>query len=262
MQSKQKKEILSKIEEYSMGDFFIQLWSKTFLSSLAAKEHPTDCLSNMVKNRGEELKILHTFFTEKYKKEHFVFLEQVHGSDCLFIGEDFQRQDNIFWGRADAAFSDRKDVVLSVRASDCIPIAFSSEDPFVFGVIHAGWRGLQKNIVENTLESIWEKVDFKDHNSLRFWIGPHIHQDSYVVGKDVFTLFDAKYSKDTDQTQKRLLSLKQILKDRLLALGINDLQIYWHGKDTFTTKNLYSNRKGDIGRNVVCILLKEKDIKP
>ena len=124
-------------------------------------------------------------------------------------------------------------------------------------MIHAGWRGLQKGIVGNTLKSIRETIGLKDHDFIQFWIGPHIHQDSYIVGEDVFTLFDAKYSKDTDQAKKKLLSLKQILKDQLSALGINDPQIYWQKKNTFTTEQLYSHRKGDVGRNILCISSKE-----
>ena len=255
--TKKKEEFFSKTEEHSQGRFFVHLWSKKFLKFPTLPGYRKEHLSAIIQNKKEQVEILHKFFTKKYANKEFAFLDQVHGLDCLYIGANFRRQSTIFWGKGDAAFSNQENILLSVRVADCIPVAFYSENPFFFGVIHAGWKGLYGNIVKKTLNKVQTKQSLEDHSSTKFWIGPYIHQDSYVVGKDVFTLFHPKHSKDTHQKGKKLLNLGGILREQLVAFEINDSQIYWQKKDTFTDEDLYSHRKGDIGRNIVCISSRE-----
>ncbi len=49
---------------------------------------------------------------------------------------------------ADALITERRDVYIGVKTADCLAIALLCEDKV--GVIHAGWRGLLKGIIEET----------------------------------------------------------------------------------------------------------------
>ncbi len=49
---------------------------------------------------------------------------------------------------ADALITERRDVYIGVKTADCLAIVLLCEDKV--GVIHAGWRGLLKGIIEKT----------------------------------------------------------------------------------------------------------------
>jgi len=61
-----------------------------------------------------------------------------------------------------------KHFLLGIKTADCAPIVFIDDEKF--GVIHAGWRGLCGNIIENMLE-IFLKKNSKNKN-LKIWVGP------------------------------------------------------------------------------------------
>ena len=49
----------------------------------------------------------------------------------------------------DGIITNQRDLVLSIQVSDCIPIFISDVNSGVIGLIHAGWRGIAANIIEN-----------------------------------------------------------------------------------------------------------------
>lgn len=74
---------------------------------------------------------------------------QVHGSGVLVIDAPAGPLD----AEADALVSRRGDVALAVLGADCPLIGLASPEG-VFGVVHAGWRGLLAGVVEATVERL------------------------------------------------------------------------------------------------------------
>lgn len=79
----------------------------------------------------------------------WTMVRQVHGARVLVIDAPAGPLDE----EADALVSCRGDVALAVLGADCPLLGLSSPEG-VFGVVHAGWRGLVAGIVEATVERL------------------------------------------------------------------------------------------------------------
>lgn len=104
-----------------------------------------------------------------FPKYQFCFLKQVHGRKV--IPADMNQM-----VEADAHWTKEKNQALAVQTADCMPILLKSHN--LICAVHAGWRGVVHQIVLSALKI------FPDLSSLEVGIGPHIHQENFVVSKD------------------------------------------------------------------------------
>ena len=87
---------------------------------------------------------------------------------------------------ADAHFTTEKNLALLIKSADCVPVLIacgsSTQSPAVCA-IHAGWRGVNQDIVQKAVRVLLERgyAPTKMHVT----IGPHIRQQSFEVGLDV-----------------------------------------------------------------------------
>ncbi len=81
---------------------------------------------------------------------------------------------------ADAAWTDVPGVVLAVMTADCLPILLADEQGGCVAAIHAGWRGLENGVIDNTLAALPVRAQ-----ALTAWIGPGISHDHFEVGSEV-----------------------------------------------------------------------------
>ncbi len=104
-------------------------------------------------------------------------LDQVH-SDRIVFAEDITPGEI---PEADAIISRNVNDVLCVRTADCVPVLAWAEDVPLIAAIHAGWRGLALNIVEQCITAM-RSLGSK---TIRASIGPAIGKCCYVVQSDV-----------------------------------------------------------------------------
>ncbi|MEO1582230.1 MAG: peptidoglycan editing factor PgeF [Pseudomonadota bacterium] len=107
-----------------------------------------------------------------------LWLNQVHGNHVI---HDSQWLPGI---EADAIISKRADVALAVLTADCLPVLLASTEGDEIGAIHAGWRGLAGNIIQNTVAAMSTPA-----SALVVWIGPGISQVHYEVDDAVREAF-------------------------------------------------------------------------
>ena len=98
-------------------------------------------------------------------------LSQVHGSEVADATPGASRP------RADALVSDRTDVVLLVRAADCLPLILADARAGVVGAAHAGRQGVAAGVVTRTVEAMRER----GAGEITAWIGPHVCGACYEV---------------------------------------------------------------------------------
>jgi len=110
-----------------------------------------------------------------------VWLTQVHGNACV----DVDKVQGTL-PPADAAVTRERNVALTVRTADCLPVLFGDRSGSVVGVAHAGWRGLAAGVLEATIAAL--DVAPRD---LCAWIGPAIGPARFEVGRDVFDAYCA-----------------------------------------------------------------------
>ena len=186
--------------------------------------------------------------SELYHFSPVLFLTQVHGNQII---ECKSSNTGLFWGEADSAFTKAKDLPIIIRTADCIPILFSCND-LVAG-IHAGWRGLDNQIIYNCINLMIESYSCRLEDFI-FFIGPHIRQKSYEVSEDVYSRFHKKYAL-SNQPKKALLDLSNIAVDQILSFGFQDSQLNLINDDTYQSDDWYSHRNAEKGRNLAIISL-------
>ncbi len=107
---------------------------------------------------------------------------QVHSPEVVTLGTPGVRKwpdDARNRPVADAVVTMRRDVVLGVVTADCGPILFADREAGVMGAAHAGWRGAQAGIIENTVSAM--EALGAHRGRIAAVLGPTIAQPSYEV---------------------------------------------------------------------------------
>ena len=126
--------------------------------------------------------------------------------------------------------------------------------------IHAGWRGVENQIVLKSLKSLAESVD---RPTFEIWIGPHILQKSFEVQNDVLDLLlKSSYAADKNSlfitTESGfMVDLKNIIESQIAYSKFSIASTYTLDIDTKTDLRFHSFRrdKAASGRNLSFITL-------
>ena len=107
-------------------------------------------------------------------------LVQVHGADVVEV----DRSSPVARPRGDALATREVDVVLMVRAADCVPVllhAGDAGDAGAVAAVHCGRPGLLAGVVGRTVERLrgWGADD------VTAWVGPHVCGACYEVPADL-----------------------------------------------------------------------------
>lgn len=145
-------------------------------SSLNVGESAGDLRENVVENRKRIFQI----FDKSVESIYDVW--QIHSNIVSY--SDKPRKLNSDHEKADAIFTNSKDVSLFMQFADCVPILIYDEDKEIIGIIHAGWQGTVKRIVQNAINFLIEKFA-SDPKNILAGIGPSIGPDHYEVGRNV-----------------------------------------------------------------------------
>ncbi|ANT60641.1 polyphenol oxidase [Salipiger sp. CCB-MM3] len=92
---------------------------------------------------------------------------------------------------ADALVTREPGLALSVLTADCQPVLFADVEAGVIGAAHAGWRGAQGGVLEETVDAMIALGASRD--GIRAVIGPTISQRAYEVGPEFFEEFLAEH---------------------------------------------------------------------
>jgi YfiH family protein len=141
-----------------------------------------------------------------------IFLSQIHGN--IVVDASALNKQTTTQVKADASYTQDKSVVCAVLTADCLPILLASLDGRFVAAIHAGWRGLAADVVENTIQTLRRQ----GAGELTAWLGPAIGAAVFEVGQDVYVEF-----------AKKIPQLDRFMKARLTVAGViqkYDMDIY------------------------------------
>lgn len=108
-----------------------------------------------------------------------VSARQVHGAHIARIEQERSGPADRPLGKADALTTSSAGLPLAVMVADCVPLALASEREGDLSVVHIGWRGLARGIVQKAVRS------FAEPAGLAAAIGPAIGPCHYEVGEEV-----------------------------------------------------------------------------
>lgn len=149
---------------------------------------------------------------------------------------------------ADASHAALPGVVCAVLTADCLPVLLCDRAGTQVAAVHAGWRGLQAGVIEQTVRAMQ-----LPGSELLAWLGPAIGADAFEVGDEVRAAFVstdelAAHAFRPSPKGRWLADLYVLAHLRLAAVGVT--QVYGGDHCTFSEAQLFYSyrREGTTGR--------------
>ena len=192
--------------------------------------------------------------------KNLILLNQIHSNKFYFIDKNYKFKKKKLNG--DALITNVKKIALGVIVADCVPVLIYDKNLKIISAIHAGWKGVYKEIIKKVVKFLIKKGS--NTKNLVAVIGPSISEKSYEVQKD----FKGKFLKKDKQSKfffkirknKTYFGLNKYVYYHLKKLGIKNLEII--KKNTFDPKNNFfsarrsiQNKENDYGRNISVIMI-------
>lgn len=137
-------------------------------------------------------------------------VNQVHGNSVLDVTTIEMNSNTLI--EADGIFMpfthpDCKKIAIAIKTADCIPIVFIGKNGY--GELHAGHKGISKEIVLNNL--------VKEALPYFFFIGPHINSCCYEVQEDFLKNFSNPFfvKKVSNDKEQFFFDLKKTLCNQI-----------------------------------------------
>ena len=206
----------------------------------------------------ENLKIVKNKIGKKIKD--VFFLDQIHSNKFIFIDKNFKDFKKKI--KADAIITNQKKLPIAVMTADCAPILIYDNKKDFIAIIHAGWKGAFKGIIEKVIKFMIKKGC--RNNNITAAIGPCITQNNYNVKEDFKNKFLKKRKKNRIffKNKRNLIyfDLANYVKSELILNKITNIDM--KNIDTFNKKNnFFSARRSlrlkhdDYGRNISIIMI-------
>ena len=250
-----KSKKLSKFQQINHG-FFDKKGGKStgIYKSLNCGVGSSDSKKNVLNNLKIVCKKINC------SSKNLILLNQIHSSKFYFINKNYKFKKKKLNG--DALITNVKKIALGVLVADCVPILIYDKNLKIISAIHAGWKGVYKEIIKKVVKFLIKKGS--NTKNLVAVIGPSISEKSYEVQKD----FKDKFLKKDKQSKfffkirknKTYFCLNKYVYYHLKKLGIKNLEII--KKNTFDPKNNFfsarrsiQNKENDYGRNISVIMI-------
>lgn len=187
----------------------------------------------------------------EFSNQTFLKVKQTH-SDKVVEASSIGSQASGNFLEADAHYTQKRNSALLISTADCLPVmVYVPESQLVLG-IHAGWRGIESNIIGKSLSHL-KKLGHKIMDA-QVWIGPHIGFKSFEVGLDVADRLIKSYqslpqvlhgeiSQPQPDPQKKRINLHLVAILQLVSAGIYEQNIQSLLIDTFTSADHESYRR-------------------
>ncbi|WP_259780904.1 peptidoglycan editing factor PgeF [Aestuariispira ectoiniformans] len=189
-------------------------------------------------------------------------LYQIHSADVVTVTDGWDRSDA---PKADAMVTDRPGVILGILTADCGPLLFSDGEAGVIGAAHAGWKGAQGGVAENTLRAM-EKLGAR-RDRIAVALGPCIAPESYEVGPEFHAAFvdrdsdNDRFFQPSARAEHHMFDLPGFIGKSVVACGVKSFA--WLRRDTraeedafFSYRRSTLNGEPDYGRQLSAIMLR------
>jgi hypothetical protein len=193
--------------------------------SLNLGDHVQDDPTNVQENRRRVAEAMGV------DENRLIIVNQVHGRDVV------QANDVTAESSGDVIVDFGDGFAVAVLVADCLPILLVDEDSPTLAVIHAGWRGLQNNVLESAMES------FEHRDAVHAFLGPSISSSAYQIGPEVAEHFtNVPGAVTPDANDRSRLDLRAVAVAQLLALSVTDDHITVATQTTDGGATFFSDR--------------------
>lgn len=193
-------------------------------------QHVDDDIEHVRYNRRRLLAAMHPQITP-------MWLSQYHSEKVISAGDYF------FGIEADAAISRDSKQMPVVLTADCLPILLTDCQGREVAAVHAGWQGLYRGIIANTIAKMTALP-----SDIYAWIGPGISQANYEVDEAFYQRFikldhELEVYFRATRPLHYLADLSGIAIKQLQLSGLERDKIYNSGLCSFSDKRFFSHRR-------------------
>ena len=228
--------------------------SKNIYKSLNCGIGSKDVIANVKKN----LQLVRKKISKKAK--NIFLVHQIHSNKFVFIDEKYNKK---IKPKADAIITNQKYLPIAILTADCVPILICDNKKKMIGIIHAGWKGAYKGIIDRVIKFMIKKGCKLKNFTIA--VGPSISVKNYEVKEDFRKKFLKKDKKNLKyfkiKRKKLYFDLTKYVQALLLKSKIKNIDIL--NIDTFDVKNKFfsarralKQKHNDYGRNISIIMIK------
>ncbi|HYO98219.1 MAG TPA: peptidoglycan editing factor PgeF [Polyangiaceae bacterium] len=150
------------------------------------------------------------------------FVSQVHGT-ATQVADGSEAREEFVLREGDAVLSVGSGVGCAVRSADCVPILIADRRSGAVAAIHAGWRGVEQNVVRASLQRL--RALLGSPGELIAAIGPHIGPAAFEVSAEVaerLRLASSQHDVVDASRAKPHVDLRRIVRAQLADEGLED----------------------------------------
>ncbi len=192
-------------------------------------------------------------------REATIEMNQVHSTTIQAVSMPM-RGSRIF-PQTDGLITDQRNILLVTKTADCVPILLWNEKAVptgrqekVIAVLHCGWKGFFRGIIEAFGKKCQTLGYSADHFSA--FLGPHLRKESFEVREDFFDhIPEGKKKYLLKLGSKYHYDLTLGVMEILNSFGIQNVEDC--GIDTMTSQEYFSYRAmgKDCSRFTSCIIM-------
>lgn len=178
--------------------------------------------------------------------QKIVNINQIQSNAAVKVGR-FNLSRNLLDG--DAMVTNEKGIYLLIKLGDCLGVAFYDPLHQAIGLAHAGWQGLDKGILENTL-LLMQKNYMTNPQELMVEITPSIGPCHYggpsILRENPNSSWIPYISSTADESGG--VNLWKFAQDQLAKLGVKKENIHNPKLCTFESKDYFSHRRAVLNK--------------
>jgi YfiH family protein len=217
---------------------------------VSKKPYDTLNISDKIGDHPDSVKMNRQMIKELVKADDLVFANQVHGDKIIEITNDNKHKEH----SCDVLVTREKNIALAIAHADCQACILYDKENEAVAAIHAGWKGLMKNVYEKTVRFMEENFNSRSADLIAC-ISPSLGPDHAE-----FTNFREEFPKKywSYKKEDKLFDLWQIAFDQLKDAGLQDNNIEIAKVCTYCNpKDYYSYRRDKVtGRHATVVCLK------
>ena len=228
--------------------------SKSIYKSLNCGIGSKDVIANVKKN----LQLVRKKISKKAK--NIFLVQQIHSNKFVFIDEKYNKK---IKPKADAIITNQRYLPIAILTADCVPILICDNKKKMIGIIHAGWKGAYKGIIDRVIKFMIKKGCKLKNFTIA--VGPSISVKNYEVKEDFRKKFLKKDKKNLKYFKIKRNSLyfdltkyvhALLLKSKIKNIDILNIDTFDVKNKFFSARRALKQKHNDYGRNISIIMIK------
>jgi len=167
-----------------------------------------------------------------------IHIQQVHGNRVIVADQSFPQRE-MKLEDADGLITRDLYLPLAIRTADCLPVFLYDEKNSGIGLLHVGWKSLQKNIIIKAID-LMNKEWHAEPKDIKVIFGPSIRACCFEVDEQFGDYFSGQIISRDNQYY---FDSPQFSHDQLCRLGVMKENIFDCNICTCCNKNYFSFRE-------------------